>query len=55
MPGFCQTQYETKNTCSFNGFDNNPKPLQRLNIVIARNNELKSGINDTEELRGHGS
>jgi hypothetical protein len=39
----------------FNGFDNNPKPLQRLNIVIARKNGLKSSVTDTEELRGHGS
>jgi len=37
----------------FNGFDNNPKPLQRMNNVIARN--LKSGVTDTEELRDHGS
>jgi hypothetical protein len=39
----------------FNGFDNNPKPLQRLNIVIVWNNPLKSGVTDTDELRGHGS
>jgi hypothetical protein len=43
-----------KTLSRFNGFDNNPKPLQQLNIVIARNNGLKSGVTDAEELRGHG-
>jgi len=30
----------------FNGFDNNPKPLQRLNIVIARNTDWV-GVTET--------
>ena len=37
------------------GFDKNPKPLQLLNIVIAHNNGLNSGVTDTEQLRSHSS
>ena len=44
-----------KTLSRFNGFDNDPKPLQRLNIVIALNTGLKSGVTDAEESRGHGS
>jgi hypothetical protein len=37
-----------RNTLSrFNGFDNAPKPLKRLNSVSARNTGLKSGVTET--------
>jgi len=42
-----------KRICSsrFNGFDNAPKPLKRLNPVRGRNTGLKSGV--TEIVRDH--
>ena len=40
-------QYEANMLSRFNGFDNAPKPLKRLNPVTARNTGLKSGVTET--------
>ena len=44
-PGFSQVLGEAKTLSRFNGFDNAPKPLKRLNSLPARNTGLKSGVN----------
>jgi hypothetical protein len=50
-PGFSQVQYEAKTLSRFNGFDNAPKPLKRLDPLTARNTGLKSGV--TEIVRNY--
>jgi hypothetical protein len=47
--------FEWKPPSRFNGFDNGPKLLKRLNINVARNTGLKSGVTDSEQLHGYGS
>jgi hypothetical protein len=48
--------HEAKALSRFNGFDNIPKPLKRLNLVTARNTGLKSGVIETvKELHEYGS
>ena len=42
-------EYEANMLSRFNGFDNAPKPLKRLDPVGARNTGLKSGFNDKVE------
>ena len=53
--GFSRVQYEAKSLLSrFNGFDNAPKSLNRLNPVSALNTGPKSDVTRTES-RKHGS